>query len=173
MTVSIQKKIEELANSNERSTKLIANFSGGYADGWYMAVRESFRLQLDIKYTTRIEKPINDAGGSEKRQVRLWTQGPRIAFDKGHIFYDTPLGCEKWDEVINHVKLACIVINGKPNDVKKEKSPNSKKKINKLIEGFVVVEFLIPNHDKTKLIKRNELKMSQNKFVELLMRGES
>ncbi len=76
-----------------------------------------------------------------------------------------------WDEAIKHIKLACVVTNGKPNDIKKEESPNSKKKINKLIDGFVEVEFLVPNNDKTKLIKRDEKKMSQNEFVEFLMYG--
>jgi hypothetical protein len=133
-----------------------------------MAVRDCFRSQLDIKYTSRIE---NQSKGALKTEVKLWTQGPRIAFDKGHIFYDTPYGYQLWNEAIKHVKLACVVINGKPNDVKKEKSLNSKKNINKLIEGFVEVEILVPNIDKTKLIKREEKKMSQNEFVEFLMCG--
>jgi len=46
-----------------------------------------------------------------------------------------------------------------------------KRKINKLIDGFVEVEFLIPNNNKTKLIKRDEKKLSQNEFVEFLMHG--
>ena len=170
MTYSVQHEIEQLAKSGKRSDRLIATFKEGYADNWYMAVRDCFRSQLDIKYTSRIE---NQSKGALKTEVKLWTQGPRIAFDKGHIFYDTPYGYQLWNEAIKHVKLACVVINGKPNDVKKEKSPNSKKKINKLIDGFVEVEFLIPNNDKTKLIKRDEKKMSQNEFVEFLMSGNS
>jgi hypothetical protein len=168
MTYSVQHEIEQLAKSGKRSDRLIATFKEGYADNWYMAVRDCFRSQLDIKYTSRIE---NQSKGALKTEVKLWTQGPRIAFDKGHIFYDTPYGYQLWNEAIKHVKLACVVINGKPNDVKKEKSLNSKKNINKLIEGFVEVEILVPNIDKTKLIKREEKKMSQNEFVEFLMCG--
>ena len=160
--------IKKIAKSGKRSDKLIATFKEGYADNWYMAVRDCFRSQLDIKYTSRIE---SQSKGALKTEVKLWTQGPRIAFDKGHIFYDTPYGYQLWNEAIKHVKLACVVINGKPNDVKKEKSLNSKKNINKLIEGFVEVEILVPNIDKTKLIKREEKKMSQNEFVEFLMYG--
>jgi len=168
MTISVQHEIAKLAKSGKRSDRLIATFKEGYADNWYMAVRDCFRSQLDIKYTSRIE---NQSKGALKREVKLWTQGPRIAFDKGHIFYDTPYGYQLWDEAIKHIKLACVVTNGQPNDVKKEKSPNSKKKINKLIDGFVEVEFLIPKNDKTKLIKSDEKKMSQNEFVEFLMYG--
>ena len=159
MTFSVHREIEQSAKSGKRSDKLIATFKEGFADNWHMAVRDCFRTQLDIKYTSRIEnRPI----GAQKREVKLWTQGPRIAFDKGHIFYDTRHGYRQWSDAIKHVKLACIVVNGKPNDVKKEKFPTSNKKVRKLIDGFVEVEFLIPNNDKTKLIKRNEKKMSQN-----------
>jgi hypothetical protein len=162
MKFSIQEKIELLATSGNRSTELIATFKDGYADNWFMAVRECFRSQLDIKYTPRIENLPNGAG---KREGKLWTQGPRFAFGKGHIFYDTPLGYELWKEAIKQIKLACIVVGGKPNDIIKKKSGNE------LIEGFVVVEFLIPDIDKAKLIKQGERKMSQNKFVEFLTHG--
>jgi len=162
MKFPIQNKIELLSTSGNRSTELIATFKDGYADNWFMAVRECFRSQLDIKYTPRIE---NRPDGAGKREVKRWTQGPRIAFDKGHIFYDTPLGYEVWDEAIKHIKLACIVVDGRPNDIIKKKAGNE------LIEGFVVVEFLIPDIDKAKLIKQDEKKMPQNKFVEFLMYG--
>jgi hypothetical protein len=169
MTFSVQHEIEQLAISGKRSDRLIATFKEGYADNWYMAVRDCFRSQLDIKYTSRIE---NQSKGALKTEVKLWTQGPRIAFDKGHIFYDTPYGYQLWNEAIKHVRLACVVINGKPNDVKKEKSLNRKKNINQLIDGFVEVEILAPNIDKTKLIKHDEKKMSQNEFVEFLIYGD-
>jgi hypothetical protein len=168
MTLSIQQKIEQLAKGNKRSTTLIATFKDGYAENWHMVVRDSFRSQLDIKYTSRIERR---SKGDGKSEVKLWTQGPRIAFDKGHIFYDTPLGYQVWDKAIKHIKYACVLIDGKPNDVIKEKAPNSNGNTNELIEGFVVVEFLVPNNDRTKLIKFDKKKMSQNEFVEFLMHG--
>jgi hypothetical protein len=169
MTYSVQHEIEQLAISGKRSDRLIATFKEGYADNWYMAVKDCFRSHLDIKYTSRIEKQSKSA---LKTEVKRWTQGPRIAFDKGHIFYDTPNGYQVWNEAIKHVRLACVVINGKPNDVKKEKSLNRKKNINQLIDGFVEVEILAPNIDKTKLIKHDEKKMSQNEFVEFLIYGD-
>ncbi len=55
MTFSVQHEIEQLAKSGKRSDRLIATFKEGYADNWYMAVRDCFRSQLDIKYTSRIE----------------------------------------------------------------------------------------------------------------------
>jgi hypothetical protein len=169
MTFLVDNKIKRLATRGKRSEKLLATFSEGYAENWYMAVKDCFRTQLDMKYTSRIEKR---SIGALKQEIKLWTQGPRIAFDKGHIFYDTRHGYRQWSDAIKHVNLACIVVNGKPNDVKKEKSPTSNKMVRKLIDGFVEVEFLIPNNDKTKLIKRDEKKMSQNEFVQFLMYGK-
>lgn len=163
MTFDVQQEIEQLAESGRRGERLIATFKEGYAYNWYMAVRDCFRSQLDIKYTSRIKTQSKEAA---KREVKLWTQGPRMAFDKGNIFYDTPYAYQVWNEAIKHIKMACVIIDGKPNDVKKKKG-----KINKLIDGFVEVEFLIPNNDKTKLIKRDEKRMSQNDFVEFLMHG--
>ena len=55
MTFSVHHEIEQLAKSGKRSDKLIATFKEGFADNWYMAVKECFRSQLDIKYTSRIE----------------------------------------------------------------------------------------------------------------------
>ena len=170
MTISIYNKIEQLAKKNKRSTKLIATFSDGYADGWRMAVRESFRPQLDIKFTSRVQKKINGEEKEEKRHVRVWTQGPRIAFDEGHIFYDTPLGYKKWGKALKHIKLVCIVTEAKPNDVRKKKTNNIKGQ-NELIHGFVEIELLTPNPERTKLISKGVYKKSQNEFVEFLISG--
>lgn len=171
MKLSIDDKIRELAKSSKRSTELIANFTEGYADGWHMAVKESFRPQLDIKFTNRVDTKPTKEGKPYKNQIRIWTQGSRIAFDKGHIFFDTPFGHEKWDEALKQINLVCVVIDAKPNDVRKKKADNNKAYMNELIEGFVEIELLIPNHEKTGLISRGLFKISQNEFVEFLIRG--
>ena len=170
MTFSINIKIEELAKKKSRSTKLIASFSNGFANGWYMAVRESFRPQLDIKFTTRVQKELGDLEKTEKKHVRVWTQGPRIAFDKGHIFYDTPLGYEEWKRALKHINLVCIVTEAKPNNVR-EKKTNDIRRQTELIHGFVEIELLTPNPERTKLISKGVYKKSQNEFVEFLISG--
>jgi hypothetical protein len=170
MTLSVSLIIEDLAKKNRRSTSLIATFRDGYAKDWHMAVRDSFRPQLDIKYTPRIER---SSKGDGKKEFKRWTQGPRIAFDKGHVIYDTPLGYQVWDKAIKHIKRACVVIDAKPNYIKIEAAPNASGNIKELIDGFVEVEFLVPNNNKTKLIKDDEKIMSQIEFVEFLMTGNS
>lgn len=171
MTASIHRQIEQLAKNNKRSTKLMATFVDGYADGWHMAVRESFRPQLDIKFTSRVQGKSNGVEKAEKRQVRVWTQGPRISFDKGHVFYDTPRGYEEWDKALKHINLVCMVLEAKPNDVKKKEIDNSKGYIYELIPGFVELELLTPNPEGTKLITKGSSKISQNEFVEFLKSG--
>ena len=171
MRVSVDDKIKELAKSGKRSTELIANFINGYASGWYMAVRESFRPQLDIKHTARTGTKSTEEGKIHKSQVRIWTQGPRIAFDKGQIFYDRPLGYEEWSKALKHIKFVCVIIEAKPNDVTKKKIDNIKGQINELIDGFVVFELLSPNTERTMLITQNTYKMSQNQFADFLISG--
>ena len=136
MASSVQNEIEQLTKSGKRSDKLIATFKEGYIDNWYMAVKDTFRAQLDIKFTSRVD---TNSITTEKTEVKLWTQGPRIGFDKGHILFNTQYGYQAWGEAIKFINLACVVKSGKPNDVKKIKSPNGKKTINKLIDGFVKV----------------------------------
>lgn len=171
MIVSVDDNIKELAKSGKRSSELIANFINGYASGWYIAVRESFRPQLDIKHTARIGTKSTEEGKLYKSQVRVWTQGPRIAFDKGQIFYDTPLGYGEWSKALKQIKLACAIIDAKPNEIKKKKADNIKGQMNELIDGFVVFELLFPNHERTKLIAKDKYELSQNKFVDFLISG--
>lgn len=39
--------------STKRSVDLNARFIDGFADGWYMALTDSFKMELDIKLTER------------------------------------------------------------------------------------------------------------------------
>jgi len=171
MKDSIRSKIEALAARNHRSTELVADFSGGFADGWYMAVKQCFRNQLDIKYTTRVEHITNASNMLMKSQVRIWTQGPRIAFETGHIFYDNPLAYGNWDHALRHIKLACFVVEATPNEIRKKKTDATKDEINELLNGQVVFDLFVPDQCKTKLKPRDRFTISQIKFVEFLMTG--
>lgn len=172
MSISIKEKIIALARGNQRSNELLATFSGGFADGWAMTVKECFRNQLDIKFTARIENQPTVSGKASKRQTKIWTQGPYIAFDAGHVFFDTPLAYTKWSEAMQHVKQACMVLEAAPNEVKKKKTGNTKVNINDLVDGYVIIELFIPNRNKTKLISQNKFKLSQNDFLEFLITGK-
>ena len=91
--------------TGKRHTNLIADFVDGYAHGWYMAVRECYRNELDIKYTERKK---------HKQSFFEWTQGPYFSFAEGHIFYDTPKAYKKWGEAIKDIKIACEIVSATP-----------------------------------------------------------
>lgn len=172
MTVSIQDRIVALAKGNRRSTRLLATFSDGFAAGWAMAVKECFRHQLDIRYTARVESRSTGYGPVHKRQVKVWTQGPRIAFDGGHVFYDTPLAYERWERALQHINVACAVLEATPNEIRKKNGPDAKTELSALVDGYVVIELFVPHRDKTKLVSQNKFKLTQNEFLEFLMTGK-
>lgn len=172
MMTSIQARIENLAQSNKRSTELIATFTNGYADDWYMAVKESFRSQLDIRYTDRVEKVIDDSGESLNLKNKIWTQGPRIFFDKGYIFYNTSLGYQEWYKALENLELVCVVLEGKSNDLIRKKNGNEGKNNANLVDGYVIIELLKPDKAKKQLFTYKKFKRTQNEFVDFLITGD-
>jgi len=136
-----------------------------------MVVRESFRSQLDIRYTSRVERQPSESDGAERQEIRLWTQGPRISFDRGHIFYDTSLGYQEWDRALHGIELVCVVVGAKPNDVVRRERGDEKGHENQLIDGFVEFELLKPNSAKTQLVTCSKHRKTQNEFVEFLIDG--
>jgi hypothetical protein len=136
-----------------RHTNLIANFVNGYADGWFMAVKECYRNQLDIKLTERKKN---------KQSYLEWTQGPYFSFAEGHLFYDTPKAYKKWNQAIKAIKIACKITSATPTMLDKNKN---------LLEG--VVNFTIYKLDKQleSLIATRDYKVSQEGFVNFLRTG--
>lgn len=139
--------------TGKRHTNLIANFVGGYAAGWFMAVKECYRNELDIKYTGRKK---------HKQSFFEWTQGPYFSFAEGHIFYDTPKGYEKWGEAIKAIKIACKVVSATPTMLDKNK---------KLVEGMVAFTIYKPDAKLTSLKAVKDYKLSQTEFVNFLKTG--
>lgn len=137
----------------KRHTNLVANFVDGYADGWYMAVKECYRNELDIKYTERKK---------HKQSFFEWTQGPYFSFAEGHIFYDTPKAYKKWEQAIKAIKIACKITSAKPTSLDKNK---------KLVEGMVKFIIYKPNEECTSLIAVQDYKLSQKEFVNFLKTG--
>ena len=171
MTVSVQEKIIRLAATSRRSTELLAHFSDGFADGWYMAVRACFRAQLDIKYTAKSARSEIVAEAQAAPHPGGWTQGPRIAFDRGHVFYDSPKGYQCWSQAVREINTACIVKEAKPNDVRKLPATAADSS-SVLVDGHVVFDLFTAVPDRCGLIFDRECKCSQNDFVAFLMDGD-
>jgi hypothetical protein len=127
----------------ERSPELIANFVEGFADGWYIALKESFKKELDIKLTG-----IN----------RIWTQGPYFCFSEGQVFYDSREGYNCWREALKKVNVACQIIAATPNT--------------RVIEGSVQIVMFKPDEERTTLFPYVGYNLSQDNFVDFLKTGK-
>lgn len=139
--------------SGRRHTNLIANFVKGYADGWFMAVKECYRNELDIKLTERKKN---------KQSYFEWTQGPYLSFAEGHLFYDTPKAYGKWGQALKAIKITCQITSTTPTILDKNKN---------LREGTVTFTLYKPDEEHTSLITIKEYKLSQKEFVNFLKTG--
>lgn len=94
--------MEVEARTDERGYALIANFKGGYASGWRMAVSESYKDTLDIKLTPR------RFGGKTEM---LWTQGRGYDFHVGDTIHDCEAAYGNWGEALALINLSVQVIS--------------------------------------------------------------
>jgi len=141
----------------ERSPDLIADFFEGFAVGWHIALKESFKMELDIKLTW-----IN----------KIWTQGPYYCFSEGQIFYDAKEGYSCWQDALKKVNLACQIISAKPNiPIKIENEVTGKAEF-KVLEGYVQFVLFRSDDRRTKLVPYVGYHLSQNDFVTFLKTGE-
>jgi len=149
--------------STKRSADLNSRFIDGFADGWYMALKESFKIELDIKLT---ERKKNKASYFE------WTQGPYYCFSEGQLIYDTKEAYTCWQDALKKVTLACQIIEAKSNIPKKINNDITGKSEFTILEGYVRFLLLKPDEDRTKLIPYIGYNISQNEFVCFLKTGK-
>ena len=143
--------------TGKRHTQLIADFVKGYAEGWFMAVKECYRNELDIKLTERKQN---------KQSHSEWTQGLYFSFAEGHLFYDTPkayIKYRKWGQALKVIKKACKITSSTPTILDKNKN---------LVEGTVNFTMYKPDKKATSLIAIQDYKVSQREFVEFLKSGQ-
>jgi len=139
-----------------RHANLIADFFKGYADGWFMAVKECYRNELDIEYSERKK---------DKESFFEWTQGPYFSFAEGHLFYDTPKAYEKgkkWGQAIKAIKIACKITSATPTILDKNKN---------LVQGMVNFTIYKPDQKCASLIAVQDYGLSQEEFVNFLKTG--
>jgi len=144
--------------STRRTEDLNAIFIDGFADGWYMALKDSFRMEFDIKITW-----IN----------KVWTQGPYYCFSEGQIFYDAKEGYSCWQDALKKVNLACQIVAAKPNiSLKRLVTENSEKTETFVFPGNVQFVLFRPDEGRTKLIPYVGYDISQDDFVNFLKTGQ-
>jgi hypothetical protein len=149
--------------SSGRSSELIAKFDNGFAVGWYMAVRECFKEELDIKLTDRKK---------EKISYREWTQGPYFCFSEGQILYDSTQAYSNWQNALANINTACQIVEAKPNMPDKFVNEITGKNNFRISEGYVKFVLFKPNAERNKLARVAEYHMTQTQFVKFLQFGE-
>jgi hypothetical protein len=149
--------------STKRSSRLIANFIDGFADGWHMAVKDCLRPQLDIKLTERKRN---------KLSYEEWTQGPYFCFSEGHMIFDSREGYGRWEDGLKYVSVACQVIEAKPNTPIKSVNLLTEKPEFTVLDGFVKFVLYKPNEERTQMVQFIGYELTQNQFVEFLRTGK-
>lgn len=151
------------AASTKRSADLNASFIDGFADGWYMALKESFKMELDIKLTER-----------KKNKVSYfeWTQGPYYCFSEGQLIYDARDAYTCWQDALNKVNLACQIVAAKPNIPIKIDNEVTGKSEFRVLEGYVQFLLFRPDEERSKLVPYVCYNITQNDFVNFLKTGE-
>lgn len=147
----------------KRSTELIANFVEGYATNWSFAMKECFKMELNIEFTARKK---------DKATYYEWTQGPYYCFSEGQVFYDVKEGYTCWQEALKKVNQACQIIAAKPNTPLKFDNEITGKTEFRVLEGYVQFSLFKPDEARTKLVSYAEHTLSQNDFVTFLKTGK-
>jgi len=128
-----------------------------------MALKESFKMELDIKFTERKKNKIS---------YFEWTQGPYFCFSEGQVFFDSKEGYTCWLNSLNKINLACQIVAAKPNMHFKTINDETNKNEHWVIDGSVQFVLLKPNEERTKLIPYVCYNLSQNDFVYFLKTGK-
>jgi hypothetical protein len=147
----------------ERSQNLIANFIDGFADGWYMALKDSFKDELDIKLTERKKNTI---------PYYVWIQGPYYCFSEGQLIYDAKEAYTCWQDGLKKINLACQIVAAKPNIPIKIINEVTDKPEYRVLEGYVQFLLFKPDEGHTKLVPYVCYNFSQNDFVNFLKTGK-
>lgn len=158
----MDKKQTEVVSA-KRSTDLNACFIDGFADNWYMALKESFKMELDIKLTERKKNKV---------AYHEWTQGPYYCFSEGQLIYDSRAAYTCWQDALAKVNLACQIVAAKPNiPIKTDNTVTGKPEF-RVLEGYVQFILFKPDAERTKLVPYVGYELSQANFINFLKTGQ-
>jgi hypothetical protein len=178
---------QKKASREVRSLELIAEFENGFAKDWLFPIPETFKNELDIKLTQRMEPVLDENGepvmekvkdkkgntklnkdGSPRlkqksRPVLKWTQGRFYCFAEGHVIYDSPKAYEgEWKESVKHFKFRVEVVRATSNDLDSS---------NQFQDGWVTFTVSEPSKDEIRMNRLGQYNVTQTDFVEFLKHG--
>lgn len=140
----------------KRSTELLADFSNGYAEGWYFCVPTFFYDALDIKFT-------------HQKKMKLWTQGSAFNFSTGDMIWNHAHHyCENCVSDFIKPKIGVQVQSSAPCLTQtKHRSRNSGN-----VNFTIFTERNDPNSKSMWRIV-DQYSLSQDDFIEFLIKGFS
>lgn len=147
---------QETAKGFKRSTDLLADFSNGYAEGWYFCVPTFFYEALDIKFTYQ-------------KKTKLWTQGSTFNFSTGDMIWNHAYPyCENFVSDFNKPRLGIQVQLSAPCLPQTKNRLRNSGKVN-----FTI--FAARNDSNSKSIWKvtGNYSLSQDGFIEFLIKGYS
>ena len=164
-------KLKIFVRKNERSRKLIADFSKGYSDGWKFIIRPCNYSDLDIYYSNLLIE------GEDSEKNLILTQGNRYNFKRGEIFFDSISAYDEvWEEALKKLNF-CVQIDSVTEtelvEIQKIIFLDGKF-MNQFTPIYGTVDFSIykTNEQRTGLEKIKNFSCRQDEFVELLKNGE-
>lgn len=180
----------------ERLNTFLARFENGYAADWAYRLPEHFKDSLDIRWTSRVKKGVQES---------CWTQGSRFDFREGYVIYDSPKGYAVWNEALQHINSVFQITKSSPaipatnepttwpqrpdaatikkhlsafgqnyvshTDMTKRNGEYTIRVQTKRFAGYLEVALLIPNENRTALMTKDIFPISQDSFVEWLITG--
>jgi len=168
MEISLERleKIKLIAQKENRTTELLADFSTGYAIGlngqvWYFCVPKFFYEALDIQYTKR---KIN------KVEEKIWTQGSWFNFSEGDKLYNHAYAyCNNFIGGLSsiHPKICLSIESARPSLPRVKNKHKQKDRYPGQINFKIMVQNPTTTYWET---QRNE-SLSQDEFIKLLIKG--
>ena len=151
------KLIKQESNKiSKRYTELLADFSKGYAEGWYFCVPIFFYDALDIQFTYQ-------------KKIKLWTQGSTFNFSTGDMIWNHAYPyCENFVSEFNKPRLGIQVQSSAPCLPQTKNRLRNSGKVN-----FTI--FAARNDSNSKFIWKvaGNYSLSQDGFIEFLIKGYS
>jgi hypothetical protein len=159
-------KIKIIAQKETRTTELLADFSTGYAIGldkqvWYFCVPKFFYEALDIKYTTRKIKNVEE---------KMWTQGSWFNFLEGDKLYNHAYDyCKNFigRSSLNHPKICLSIESARPSIPRIKKKYKQKDRY----PGQINFKIMVKNPTTKSWETKGYKDLSQDEFIELLIKG--
>jgi hypothetical protein len=168
MKISLERlhKIKLIAQKENRTTDLLADFTTGYAidfngQVWYFCVPKFFYEALDIKYTTRKKDEVEE---------KIWTQGSWFNFSEGDKIYNHAYAyCNNFvgSLPLTNPKICLSIESARPS------LPRIKNKLKQKdrYPGQINFKIMIKNPTTKYWETKGYEELTQDEFIKLLIKG--